>query len=159
MFPCKYLTGGKMTSLASQNIGLDGLAVFDTVFANTLDVRVPRFDVPWSSANCGSVNMASVHTWLSGVVGSTGTNVLFGVVPVTVHTPVLVGCMSVNREIVAKVEFITHRYGDSHGIHYAAQIGTKPYRFLWFDKLGAVPESEFALKKGFSQYDDKYTTL
>lgn len=148
-----------MSLLASQNIGLDDLAVFDTVFENTLDNTPPRLDVPWSSANCGSVNISSVHTWLSALVGSTGVSSLFGTVPVTVYTPVLVGCLSVNGEVIAKIEFITHRYGDSHGVHYAAQIGTKPYRFVWFTKLGAASESEFALNKGVSMYDDVYSRV
>jgi hypothetical protein len=37
MFPLSISPEAKNEFLASQNIGLDGLAVFDTVFANTLD--------------------------------------------------------------------------------------------------------------------------
>lgn len=156
MFPCKYLTGSNMHSLASQNFGTDKLAVFDTVFTTLLDVKPPDMTLPWTYTDCRAIDVGPVATWLQSVVGDTGMNRLFGRVPVTVHDVTISGCMAVGGETVAKIEFITHRYGDTHGVHYAAQIGTRPYRFLWFTRVGTVPEGSFALTKGVSQYDNTY---
>jgi hypothetical protein len=159
MFPCKYLSGSMLHSLASQNIGEDGLAVFDSVFAADLDVRHPALDVAWQRVPCRTVDARVVETWLQGVVGTTGVSEIFGTVPVSVHDVTVVGCMEVGHETIAKVEFITFRFGDGHGVHYAAQIGTVPYRFLWYRRLGAVAEADFTLNTGTSAADTAYAPV
>jgi hypothetical protein len=84
---------------------------------------------------------------LSALVGSTQrVQRSVGTVPVTV-IHLFWWVLSVNGEVIAKIEFITHL--DMGTVtYYAAQIGTKPYRFVWFTKLGAVQNRNFALNKG-----------
>jgi hypothetical protein len=150
MFPCKYLTYGNVHALASQKIPPSNLALFDDQFRASMEPGDPDADLQWSSAGCGHVDERAVQTWVENVVGYTGASALYGTVPVTVHGLTVVGCMTVSGETVAKIEFITYRYGDGYGVHYAAQVAIDPYRFLWYAQVGAVAESDFALLQSVS---------
>jgi hypothetical protein len=62
----------------------------------------------------------------------------------------LVGCaMAGARDLVVRIEFVAKRYGDGHGSHYVANVGTYPdFRLLWFKRVGVVVQSDIEILPG-----------
>lgn len=153
MFPCKYMTQTATFMLGSQNATGGGLADFDPVLSAQLVRTPPSVDVDWERVDCKRVSAPALERWLGSVVGVSWLHAALGRVPVSVHMVTLVGCAGVGRDVVVKVEFVVKRFGDGHGTHYVAHVGTRPgFRLFWFKRLGVVVQSDIELLPGAENY-------
>ena len=149
MFPCRHLTQTASLVLGSQNMQLGDVADFDKKFASHVTVhKVKQLPLHWERVDCSQVSMNALKQWLNTIIGDTWLSSL-GHVPVSLHMVTLVGCVSSHTDVIVKLEFMTKRFGDGHGSHYVAIVGTKPqFRLLWFKKVGVVAQSDIELLPG-----------
>lgn len=153
MFPCKYLTQTATFVLGSQNAADGGIADFDPVLSAHVVQGAPSVLAVWERVDCKRVSVPALERWLSRLVGVSLLHAALGRVPVSVHMVTLVGCATVGRDLVAKVEFVLKRFGDGHGTHYVAHVGTLPgFRLLWFKRVGVVVQSDIELLPGQDVY-------
>lgn len=89
-----------------------------------------------------SIPMGPLEAWILDITRPAGVNRVLGPVPVHVYglrfSP---SCIAVDETTsIARVEFVLHRYGDAHGIHYQCMISTTlPFRLFAYKHLGTVP--------------------
>jgi hypothetical protein len=123
---------------------------FDTVLAASMhSPGHPMVQNQWAAVSCANqVTDSQIDAWLLSTFGTMTVHPVLGSAPVTVHAASAQGCLDAGGTTIVKTEFFVHRGGDSHGHHYVAQLAAAPLRLVWFQWVGVVPESEFALLPG-----------